>query len=127
MIGVPGAVLAQMRAAAEGLMTDSCTIEKLSNARGPAGERVNTWVTVSTGTECRLITYAARNSGTMIAVAGQSVLPERYRIALPHGTTIAAQHRITLTSDSSVWLVENIEASQTDVVSMIVVVVPETP
>ena len=126
-IHVPSAVRGYMRAQANALMTDTCTIARLSDALDASGASVNAWETVSSGVACRMISAGQRFNNDPAIKAEKAVLAERYRIVLPAGTSIAVQNRITLDSDDSAWLVASVITSQTDEVSVQVIVVPETP
>jgi hypothetical protein len=126
MLKLQGAVLAQMRAAAESLMTDTCTIEQLSDAVDRAGAPLNTWEVVATGVRCRLITVGAQR-GELLLAGDQPQLGQEYRVVLPAGTAIDVQHRITLDSDGTRWLVNGAVAGLTDEVSTQVYVMPEVP
>lgn len=126
MLKLPGAVLAQMRAAAESLMTDTCTIEQLSDAVDRAGAPLNTWETVAPNVRCRLIT-AGLLRGNLRVVGEQPQLGQEYRVVLPAGTAIDVQHRITLDSDGTRWLVNGAVVGLTDEVSTQVYVMPEAP
>jgi len=116
-----------MRAQANALMTDTCSIERLADSVDAAGAATNQWEAVSTGTACRMITAGRSNAADPLVRAERAVLEQRYRIVLPAGTSIAAQYRITLTSDSSRWLVSALVTSQTDEIAVQVIVVAETP
>jgi len=126
-IRVPTAIRGYMRAQANALLTDTCTIERLADTTDAAGAAVNDWEVMSSSIDCRMITIGQRMTADPLVKAERAVLPERYRIVLPAGTSIAPQYRITLDSDDSRWLVSNVATSQTDEVSVTVVVVPETP
>ncbi|MCZ2099369.1 MAG: DUF6093 family protein [Anaerolineae bacterium] len=125
MLKLQGAVLAQMRAAAESLMTDTCTIEQLSDAVDRAGAPLNTWETVASNVRCRLITAGLLRG--LRVVGEQPQLGQEYRVVLPAGTAIDVQHRITLDSDGTRWLVNGAVAGLTDEVSTQVYVMPEAP
>lgn len=123
MISLPSTILATMRAAAENLMTDTCTIEVQADAVGEMGEVLSDqYTTVATGVACRVITV---NSGYGQAriVGGREVITEGYRLVVPYGTALAVDQRVTLDSDDSVWQVTDLVTERTSEVDAQAVIV----
>ena len=107
MVRVHSAIRGYMRAQADSLMTDTCTIERLSDTTDAAGAAVNAWEAVSSSVACRMISVGSRFSNDPMIRAERAVLSERYRIVLPAGTGIAVQYRITPVSYTHLTLPTN--------------------
>lgn len=112
---LPPVVLAHMRAMAESLMTDTCTIEVRADAVDSMGAVSNVWTAVSSGVRCRLITIGStRLSDMLAAAADRRALKDSYRLVCPAGTALAPDQRVTLDSDGSQWLVTDLVTRRTD-------------
>lgn len=123
---LPGGTLGYMRAMADRFLTDTCAIERLSDAVDAAGAPVNTWEPVTSGVKCRLITPGWQR-GNVRMVGEQPHLGQEYRVVLPAGTAVGVQHRVTLDGNDSRWLVVGVVAGLTDEVTVTVNVQPEVP
>lgn len=111
---LPTVVLAHMRAMAESLMTDTCTIEVRADAVSDLGAVTNTWTLVASDVACRTITIGSRWQEMAAAVADRRALKDSYRLVCPAGTALAPDQRITLDSDGSQWLVTDLVTRRTD-------------
>ena len=114
MISLPNAVLASMRAAAESLMTDTCTIEVQSDAVGDMGELLDdVYTVVASAVACRVITIGNRFREAVAQTAERETIVDAYRLVCPQGTALAVNQRITLDSDSSQWHVVDLVTART--------------
>jgi hypothetical protein len=108
-------VLAAMRAAAESLMTDTCTLEVTADAVGEMGEVLSdVYTSVATGVKCRLIMPPQMLSDRAVSVGERETITEGARLICPYGTALAVDQRVTLTSDGSHWQVVDLDLSRTD-------------
>ncbi len=115
MLRLPGAVLAQMRAAAESLMTDTCTLEARSASVGEYGEPTEEFVVVDASVPCRVITPAPmREGGENRATLAREAQLDVYRLVVPYGTALDIDQRVTLASDGAVYDVVDVLMGRTD-------------
>jgi 2-keto-3-deoxy-6-phosphogluconate aldolase len=111
---LPPVVLAHMRAMAESLMTDTCTIEVRADAVDSMGAVSNVWTAVESGVRCRMITIGFRPQDVLAAAADRRATKDSYRLVCPAGTALAPDQRVTLDSDGSQWLVTDLVTRRTD-------------
>lgn len=92
-------------------LTERALIEREVTLVGVLGEHHTAWEVSETDVPCRII-RAGRERGDMTDTAGAvETLPEQYRIALPSGTPIGVNHRITV--GSTAYSVVGVEAMLT--------------
>ena len=116
-------ILATMRATAESLFTDTCTIEVGADAVGEMGEVLSDqYVLVASSVACRVITQRAPGD-TPQRVGEREVIIGSTRIVCPYGTALAVNQRITLDSDDSAWQVVDVRSPLTSLVDTQAVVV----
>ena len=101
-----------IRAATQAQMTDTCTIEKEIDAVGQFGQPIHGWVVVGASIPCRLITSKGATLPQTDVYADRVTLEDTYTIALPVGTDLAADYRIT--AGSTVWRVASVVDGRTD-------------
>lgn len=116
-------LLAQMRGAAQALMTDTCTIEARSVTKGDMGETVDAWETVASSVACRMQYLGQRFSEVADLLGDQQVVKEAYRLICPYGTSLGVGQRVTLDSDSSRWEVVDLNTQLTSQVDAQAIVV----
>ena len=115
MINLPATVLGSMRATVESLMTDTCKIEVGADSVGEMGEVLqDQYTTVASGVTCRVISLGNRYSESARTIGEREVITEAYRLIVPYGTALDVNQRITLTSDSSVYQVVDLNTERTD-------------
>ena len=115
MINLHGVTRAVMRAAAESLMTDTCTIEVASDAVGEYGEVLSDhYTTVASSVACRVITIGNRFKEKTMRVGERETIEDVYRLVTPYGTALAVDQRVTLYSDGSRWQVVDLVTERTD-------------
>jgi hypothetical protein len=115
MISFPPAVLGSMRAAADSLMTDTCTIDVQAEATGDMGEVLyDQYTVVATDVKCRVITVGQRFGTSIVDLGNRETLVEMYRLVCPYDTALAVDQRITLDSDGSQWQVVTLLTERTD-------------
>ena len=116
MLRLPGAVLAQMRAAAESLMTDTCVLEARSASVGEYGEPTEEFVVVDASVPCRVITLGARFKEAAPAPAplARESLVDAFRLVVPHDTALDIDQRVTVTSSGDVYDIVSLIAGRTD-------------
>ncbi len=106
---------AMMRAAAEALMTDTCTLEVGADAIGEYGEVLSEHYTVvASNVPCRVITIGNRFKEKVGRVGEREVVTDIYRLVTPHDTALAVDQRVTLDSDGSRWQVVDLVTERTD-------------
>lgn len=116
MLRLPSAALAQMRAAAESLMTDTCTIEARRATVGEHGEPTEEFEVIETAVPCRVITLGSRfkeaqdNPATM----ARETQTDAYRLVVPHDTALDVDQRVTLASSGEVYDVADLLVGRTD-------------
>jgi len=116
MLRLPSAVLAQMRAAAESLMTDTCILEARSASVGEYGEPTEEFVVVDASVPCRAITLGERRKETApepAALARESLV-DAFRLVVPHDTALDVDQRVTVTSSGDVYDIVSLIAGRTD-------------
>ncbi|MCZ2097235.1 MAG: DUF6093 family protein [Anaerolineae bacterium] len=115
MLKLPGAVLAQMRAAAESLMTDTCALEARQASTGEYGEPTEEYVLVDAAVPCRVITPAPlREAGEATTTLARETMLDVYRLIVPHDTALSIDQRVTLASSGEVFLVTDVLTGRTD-------------
>jgi hypothetical protein len=103
------------------MLTDSCTIERESDAVGGMGEPLHEFEVVASDVACRMIRAGARSTGTNNVEGGREALTDRYRLIIPVGVVtdtngrliIGADCRVTM-ADGTVYEVVDVEAALTD-------------
>lgn len=114
MISFSPVVLAQMRANAESLMSDTCTIEVGSDAVGEMGEVLSDqYAVVAADVSCRVLSLGSRFKESAGQVGEREIIADHYRLVCPYDTALAVDQRVTLTSDSSVWQVIDLVTERT--------------
>lgn len=109
---INGYVLRKIRAQAEAMMTQVCTIYRQTDAQGSMGQTLTTRETVAAGVPCRVILEDARGD-TQMAQAQES-LTERYRLIVPYDTELAVDMTVAVQGDDRVYQVIAIRHSHTD-------------
>jgi hypothetical protein len=126
MITFPDTILTYMRNMSDSLMTDTCTIEVRSTAKGASGETLqDVYTTVASSVACRLIGQSSQTAmGDRIQPTGdRETVTQQYRIICPYTTALAVDQRITLDSDGSQYQVVDLitaRTQRTDVQAMLV-------
>lgn len=118
---LPNFVLAQMRRAAEQLMTQTCRIEQEVNAVGTWGQPSPQWTEVARNVKCRVITSRQSTRSTAGMVGEQETLVDEYRLICPAGTALEKNQRVTV--DDVTYQVVNVivaRADETDTQAVIV-------
>lgn len=107
--------------AARAFLPERALIEREDVLTGGMGEARSVWVVSATDVPCRII-RAGRERGDMTSTEGAvEALPETYRLALPRGTAIGIDHRVTV--GGNVYQVVGVEALLTEQVFRMVTVV----
>ena len=132
-ISLPSSLRGYIRAAAESLMTDTCTLSRQKDAAGDYGEIVSAYEVMATGVACRLITIGNRFSGAAgqpgqraggqaeMVPMGRETLTDTYRLVLPAGTTIDVDYRATMSS-GDVYEVVDLVTERTDEADVLAIV-----
>ncbi len=95
------------------MLTDTCTIMRMSDATGLRGEPINTLELVASGVLCRVIRAKVPNDNSQQVLGSQKAMVERYRLICPVGTAFVVDDVVTL-SDGSIYQVVNVEDKLTD-------------
>jgi hypothetical protein len=111
--GISSQTLAIVRQNVSVMLTDSCTIERESDAVGSMGEPLHEFEVVVSDVACRMIRAGARSTGTNNVEGGREALTDRYRLILPVGTDISTDYRVTM-ADGTAYEVVDVEAELTD-------------
>lgn len=120
-MGINLRVMERIRSAAGAYLNSRALIEKETRAVGLMGEAVRGWVTVASNVPCRVIQAStSRNDQTSLSGAVEA-LPAHYRIALPAGTSIDVDHRVTVLGVT--YYVVGLEPALTDAMFVMVQVV----
>ncbi|MEM6280589.1 MAG: DUF6093 family protein [Chloroflexota bacterium] len=102
-------------------LTDTCTIEREATAQDQYGASSHSWEVVADGVNCRLIQGGESNSSGAQRSGEREVLEEEYKVALPWGTDVGADYRITVGDVR--YLVVRVEQALTDDVMTMALVV----
>ena len=103
----------------EGILTDTCAIERRTMVADSYGAQVATWAAVRTECPCRLITDGSTKY--MPAEHGkQLVYPELIRLILPVNADIQIGDRVILSDDT--YSVSEIRQRRTDAVDIQVLI-----
>jgi hypothetical protein len=114
MLTLPDAVLGHMRAMAESLMIDTCTLAVGSDAYGDMGELLSDQYTVvASDVVCRVINLGRRYTETVGHLAEREIIIEAYRLICPYDTALAVDQRVML-SDGSVFQIVDLNTARTD-------------
>lgn len=105
--------IALVRRNVDAMLTDTCTIERLTGTKGTMGEPLDVWETVAADVRCRVIRARVVSPGTTQTVGSQESMVDTYRLVCPHGTALAVDNRVQL-SDDSVYHVVSVEDGLTD-------------
>lgn len=108
-------VINVLKRATAQFLTETCTIEKLANARDRFGNKVpNQWESVASGVACRVITPGGVGISRTASmdVGSQEALVETYRLIVPAGTELDVDYRVTV--DSIQYHVVNVLTARTD-------------
>jgi hypothetical protein len=100
-----------MRKQAEKFLTEVCVIERLMSSQGDFMTPANEWRVIAAGVKCRVITKG-RSFASQIQIAAQETLADNYRLAVPLGTDLQADDRITVGSVS--YSISKLETELTD-------------
>lgn len=95
------------------MLTDSCTIKRLTGATGTMGEPLNQLELIASGVQCRVIRSKTPSDNAQQVVASQKSMVERYRLICPAGTAFLVDDVVTL-ADGSVYQVVQVEDKLTD-------------
>lgn len=88
--------LAHIRRIVEGMMSDTCTIEREQDSRGSLGQMAHTWEIVASAVPCRLITSKGATLPATEVFADRIAMEDTYTISLPVGQELAADYRIKI-------------------------------
>jgi len=112
---VSSVLLAQMRASTASFLTDTCTIEARSPARGESGEVAEVWTAYATAVACRIITVGNRfnDSAGTVSNLDREHIKDVYRVVVPAGTGLNVGQRITV-SDGTRYEVTDLMTDRTD-------------
>jgi head-tail adaptor len=112
---IPGGTLGYMRAMTGRFLTDTCRIEQRAMTRDEYGTATQTaWTLVEADVPCRVINLQSGLSGSAETVAGRESTPFTFRLICPAGTALAADQRVTLASDGSIWHIADVKTVLTD-------------
>ena len=112
-INLPATLLTTMRAQADALMTDTCTIEVGADSVGDMGELLaDQYTVVATGVACRVIMLGRRYGEVAGRVGERETVTQAYRLICPYATALAVNQRITL-SDGSRFQVVDLSTERT--------------
>lgn len=95
------------------MLTDTCTIKRLTGATGTMGEPLNQMELIASGVLCRVIRAKTPSNGSQQVVGSQQSMVELYRLICPVGTAFVVDDVVTL-SDGSVYQVVQVEDQLTD-------------
>lgn len=89
--------IAMVKRNVDGMLTETCTIQRESAGRGTMGETVHVWDTVAVDVACRLI-RAGQGASKAIAeaVGTQEILVDEYRLITPAGTPLNTDYRVVV-------------------------------
>lgn len=105
--------IALVRQNISAMLTESCTIQRRSGAKGQMGEPLNTFENVATDVACRVIRARVPSSSSTQPVGGSNAMVELYRLICPVGTTFVVEDRIVM-SDGRIFEVVSLEDGLTD-------------
>lgn len=106
--------LQQLRAAARMWLKDRCTIEVETSAVGEMGEPLEGWDVVADDIPCRVIKAGWSNADMTEIIGSQETMAEMYKAALPVGTPIGIDQRLTV--GGATYDVVHVETALTDAV-----------
>jgi len=112
MAGVSSGTLASIRRRAAGFLSDTCDISRLLATFGKMGESLQEYDNVASSVPCRLVKAGQQSLGLVQVTGAQETLQERYLLAVPHGTSIQPDDRVT--HGGVTYDVVTIEAALTD-------------
>jgi head-tail adaptor len=95
---LPSNILKQLRKTTNRWLTQTATIERQTEDRGPFGEQIHDFETVASGVACRVITAGSSFRGDMESSGNQELMLDRYRIIFPAGTAVDVDYRVTIGS-----------------------------
>jgi hypothetical protein len=95
------------------MLTDTCTIKRLTGATGTMGEPLNQMELIASGVLCRVIRAKTPSNGSQQVVGSQQSMVELYRLICPVGTAFVVDDVVTL-SDGSIYQVVSLEDQLTD-------------
>lgn len=95
------------------MLTDTCTIKRLTGATGTMGEPLNQLELIASGVLCRVIRAKTPSNGSQQVVGSQQSMVELYRLICPVGTAFVVDDVVTL-SDGSIYQVVSLEDQLTD-------------
>ena len=112
---LPGGTRGYMRTMTGRFLTYTCRIEQRAMTRDEYGTATQTaWTLVEADVPCRVINLQSGMAGSTETVAGMVATPFAFRLICPAGTALAADQRVTLASDGSVWRVADVKTVLTD-------------
>jgi head-tail adaptor len=112
MIGLSANELAQMRADAIELMSDTCSILSVAYTRDGEGGLAEVWGTLTASVACRIDYITGRE-----AQIGGAVQPyARARLTVPYDTTLETTNRIL--ADGRTYSVKSVNSGQSWIVSV---------
>ena len=105
--------IARVQRNVNAMLTDTCTIKRMTDSLGTMGEPLNTLELIASGVLCRVIRAKVPSDNTQQVIGSQKSMVERYRLICPVGTAFVVDDVITV-SDGKVYQVVNVEDDLTD-------------
>lgn len=91
--------VAGLRNVVANYLSDTCTIERASQASDGQGGQVDTWADLTTGIACAV--RQSSSQGAESVIADKLTADQRWAIVLPANTGVTVKDRIVVTSQSS--------------------------
>lgn len=95
------------------MLTDTCTIKRLTGATGTMGEPLNQLELIASDVQCRVIRAKTPSGSSQMVVGTQQSMVEMYRLECPYDTAFLVDDVVTL-ADGSVYQVVSVEDKLTD-------------
>lgn len=103
-----------VRQRVNGMLTETCSIERETGATGLMGEPLHGWETVAEDVPCRVIRVGQSSTQSEYeAVGATEALVERWRLICPAGTSFAVDNRVRL-ADGRVFQIVDVDDRLTD-------------
>ena len=112
MISLPGTFLTTMRAHADSLMTDTCTIEVQSDTYGEMSELIPGYTAVASAVPCRIIDAQRGATEQIEQQSDRETIVDDVILVTPYDTALAVDQRVTI-SDGTAWFIAKLITSRT--------------
>lgn len=93
---VTDATIQRARVMVRRFLSQTCVISRETAARDEMGYPMHSTEVVASDVACRVISLGRVNSSQAGDVGSQETLTQRYRLILPHGTSIGADYTVTV-------------------------------